>query len=72
MDAHHPSDPVTDPTTAFEADLADLVLSAYSCGAVVENTVEIDAPASDAPNWRVTIEKVPPVERSYDPSLIDE
>lgn len=59
-------------TTAFEHALREVILSAYSAGATVETTLEIDAPVSDAPNWRVTIEKEPPAERSYDPSLLEE
>lgn len=72
MAADHPSNPSADATTAFDDELEELILSAYSGGATVEKTVEIDAPVSDAPNWRVTIEKVPPADRSYDPSLLEE
>jgi len=71
MDADRPSTPV-DPSTEFEYQLEELVLSAYGRGATVETTLEFDGPVSDAPGWRVTIEKVPPVERTYDPTLLDE
>lgn len=72
MAADQSSNPAADATTAFEHALREVILSAYSAGATVETTLEIDAPVSDAPNWRVTIEKEPPAERSYDPALLEE
>ncbi|MFC7212540.1 hypothetical protein ACFQO4_00360 [Saliphagus sp. GCM10025334] len=72
MEANHPSTSSTDASAAFEHELKDLIISAYGRGAAVEHTWEFPGPVSDAPNWRVTIEKVPPAERTYDPSLLEE
>ncbi|WP_436348702.1 hypothetical protein [Natronorubrum sp. FCH18a] len=72
MDTNHPSKSAGDAIGAFEHELRELILSAYSRGTAIEDTWEINSPVSDAPNWRVTIEKVPPGERTYDPSLLEE
>lgn len=72
MDTNRPSKSAGDAMAAFEHELRELILSAYSRGTTIEDAWEINSPVSDAPNWRVTIEKVPPAERTYDPSLLEE
>lgn len=72
MDANPPSDSTADAIPSFEGELCELILAAYGRGTPVENTWEIDSGISDAPNWRVIIEKVPPAEREYTPSLLEE
>ncbi|WP_247730916.1 hypothetical protein [Halovivax limisalsi] len=69
---HSPSPDPADPTAAFRTRLADALLSAYARGATVETTHEIDGPCADAPGWRVTVEKVPPERRRYEPALLEE
>ncbi|WP_226008059.1 hypothetical protein [Natrinema salinisoli] len=69
MEANHPS---TDASATFEHELKELIISAYGRGVTIEDMWEFPGPVSDAPNWRVTIEKVPPAERTYDPSLLEE
>ncbi|MFC3957484.1 hypothetical protein [Halovivax cerinus] len=64
--------PPADPTETFETRLAEVIFSAYGRGAAVETTLEIDGPTSDAPDWLVTIEKRPPAERTYNPTLLDD
>lgn len=72
MDTNPSSKSAGDTMAAFEHELRELILSAYGRGTTVEDTWEITSPVSDAPNWRVTIEKVPPAEQTYDPSLLEE
>ncbi|MCU4744709.1 hypothetical protein OB955_19705 [Halobacteria archaeon AArc-m2/3/4] len=72
MEPTPPSNSSDDPTTAFENDLGELILAAYGRGAAIEDTWKIDGPVSDAPNWRVTIEKVPPEDLTYDPTILEE
>lgn len=72
MESNPPTTSATDTTTAFEHALEELILSAYGRGVPVEDAWEIDAPVSDAPSWRVTIEKESPAERTYEPSLLEE
>ncbi len=72
MDANRPSSPSTEATTAFEHDLTELLLSAFGCGAAIENTWTIPAPVSSAPDWKVTIEKIPPEDRGYEPTFLEE
>lgn len=64
--------PPADPTEEFQARLAEVLLTAYGRGAIVETTLEIEGPIADAPNWHVTIEKVRPTDRTYDPALLDD
>lgn len=72
MKTDPPSKPSADATPAFEDELRAVLLAAFGRGITVETTWEIDSAVSDAPNWRVTIEKVPPAESTYDPSLLEE
>ncbi|RKD87983.1 hypothetical protein ATJ93_4469 [Halopiger aswanensis] len=60
-------------TEAFERDLEELIITAFSRGATVEGNWEIQIPVTDAPNWSVTITKHSLDEQSgYEPNLLDE
>jgi hypothetical protein len=72
MESNHPPHSPKDATAAFEHELQDLVLTAFGHGAAVEGTWEITAPATDAPNWDVKIEKHPADNRSFEPTALEE
>ncbi|WP_276253220.1 hypothetical protein [Halomontanus rarus] len=72
MEATPPSKPSADATNTFEHELSELVLAGFGCGAAIEDTWEIASTVSDAPNWRVTIEKVPPENLTYEPTCLEE
>ncbi|PGF14226.1 hypothetical protein CP556_24785 [Natrinema sp. CBA1119] len=72
MEATDPSEPFADVTTAFEHDLQELILTAFGRGADIEGTWEIASSVSDAPNWRMTIEKISPTESTYEPTFLEE
>lgn len=72
MESTPPSKPSADATNTFEHELGELILTAFGRGAAVEDTWEIASAVSDAPNWRVTIEKVPPANLTYEPTFLEE
>ncbi|MFC6716013.1 hypothetical protein ACFQGT_17860 [Natrialbaceae archaeon GCM10025810] len=72
MESTDPPTPAPDATVAFEQELEEMILTAFGRGAAVEGTWTISGPVADAPDWHVTIEKVPPAERTFDPTLLDE
>lgn len=66
-------DATEDATQQFERDLGDLIAAAFGRGAAIERTWEVTMPATDAPNWRVTIEKTYSEEApAYEPQFLDE
>ncbi len=72
MESTDPPTPSPDATTAFERGLEELIITAFGSGAAIEGTWKIRGPVSDAPNWRVKIEKVPPEERMFEPTFLEE
>lgn len=72
MEANPPSEPSAEATAVFERDLSELIRAAFGHGAAIEDTWEITSSVSDAPNWRVTVEKMPADEVTYEPEFLEE
>lgn len=67
------SRPKTDATQQFEHDLRELIMTSFADGAQLEDTWTITVPVTDAPNWRVTIEKTYTDEDpAYEPRFLKE
>ncbi|MEY7850874.1 hypothetical protein AB7C87_16935 [Natrarchaeobius sp. A-rgal3] len=60
-------------TNAFEAELEQLVTTAFARGASIEAAWLIETPVSDAPDWVVTVEKRPSQGNSgFEPRFLEE
>ncbi|RQG91922.1 hypothetical protein EA473_17960 [Natrarchaeobius chitinivorans] len=73
MDSNPSQTNRTEATAAFEAELEELVTTAFARGAAVEAVWVIETPISGAPDWSVAIEKRPSeTDSGFDPRYLEE
>ena len=60
MDTQDTTDEASSATATFERDLEALVLKAFTDGAELEGTWDIELPVEAAPDWTVEVSKTRP------------